>query len=436
MTLSPFYASLPIKYKITDNYTLDCSCGKGGFFRTVYQQKSFNPSSENTLWRFQEWLPVEKPASVGSLGNEKQIFEGYPGKTVVYKSVYLGKELGLKNLFIAFNGYWPEKNAKIVTGTFKGLEAPPTIRRAIEKGLRRLLLATAGNTGRAFAEEAAHQAFEVIIVASKSAQERLWTTQEVKEENVKYIALEKENDYTNAIKLGKRICSEIKIETEGGARNVARRDGMGTCLLEAVTEIGSLPHHYFQAIGSGTGGIAAWEAAMRLLEDGRFGQVLPKLHLAQNKEFAPIFNAWLERRPMITDTDLTLPVEKITELFAEVLANRTPPYSVNGGVFDALTATQGEMYAISKSKAIAMSKFFSSTEEIDIVPPAAIAVGALVEAVNNEKVAANDIILLNITGGGLLRLKEDYDLVPIKPLITLKHPNDPLDEVSELLIKD
>ena len=42
-------------------------------------------------------------------------------------------------------------------------------------------------------------------------------------------------------------------------------------ILSAVTTIGRIPDYYFQAVGSGTGAIAAWEANMRLIEDGRFG---------------------------------------------------------------------------------------------------------------------------------------------------------------------
>ena len=40
---------------------------------------------------------------------------------------------------------------------------------------------------------------------------------------------------------------------EGGARNAARRDGMGTTVLAAVEAAGEIPDHYFQAVGSGTG---------------------------------------------------------------------------------------------------------------------------------------------------------------------------------------
>ena len=79
---------------------------------------------------------------------------------------------------------------------------------------------------------------------------------------------------------------------EGGAKNVARRDGMSTTLLSAATTIGRIPDYYFQAVGSGTGAIAAWEANLRLIGDGRYGNHKMKLIVSQNCPFLPMFDSW------------------------------------------------------------------------------------------------------------------------------------------------
>lgn len=76
---------------------------------------------------------------------------------------------------------------------------------------------------------------------------------------------------------------------------MARRDGMGTTVLSATTFIGRIPDYYFQAIGSGTGAIAAWEANLRFLQDGRFGAQKMKLMVSQNAPFLPIYHAWNAR---------------------------------------------------------------------------------------------------------------------------------------------
>ena len=58
---------------------------------------------------------------------------------------------------------------------------------------------------------------------------------------------------------------------------------------------GRLFDHYFQAVGSAAGAIAAWEAVELLLKDGRFGHTSTRVHMAQNEPFTPIPDSW-ERR--------------------------------------------------------------------------------------------------------------------------------------------
>jgi cysteate synthase len=122
----------------------------------------------------------------------------------------------------------------------------------------------------------------------------------------------------------------------------------------------------------------------------------------------------------------------MSTLFAEVLANRTPPYSIDGGVYQALSATNGEMYAITEKEAQDAMKFILETEGIDIVPPAAVAVASLIKAIAQKKIDSSELILLNITGGGINRLKEDNELIPIKPLLEVKSPQADLSEIAEI----
>ena len=97
-------------------------------------------------------------------------------------------------------------------------------------------------------------------------------------------------------------------------------------MLDAAVTIGKMPDHYFQAVGSGTGGISAWEAALRLRADGRFGQKLPKLQLSQNLPFVPMYNAWKERRrEIIPELDMKDAKKQIEDTYATVLTNRAPP---------------------------------------------------------------------------------------------------------------
>jgi cysteate synthase len=387
------------------------------FLRAEYFEKKLELRNQPGIGKFHSWLPVQKELTTDA-------------GPITYKSEALARELGLSNLYIGFSGYWPEKEAFTKTCSFKELEAYPTMQLLKETGGKAIVLASAGNTGRAFAHVSALTGIDVYIVVPDSGISKLWLPEEPTE-SIHLISMSPGNDYTDAINLAGRIAKLPGMVSEGGARNVARRDGMGTVMLDAAITIGKLPDHYFQAVGSGTGGISAWEAAIRLRADGRFGQKLPKLQLAQNLPFVPMYNAWQEkRREIIPELDMKDAKKQIEETYATVLTNRAPPYGVTGGLYDALVDTDGIMYAITKEEALEAKALFESLEGIDILSPSAVAAASLLKAVETGKVSKDETILLNIAGGGYKRLKEDLTPFQISPVATAKNPDVPLEELN------
>ena len=202
---------------------------------------------------------------------------------------------------------------------------------------------------------------------------------------------------------------------EGGAKNVARRDGMGTTVLSAVTTIGKIPDFYFQAIGSGTGAIAAWEANIRFLADGRYGATKMKLMLSQNSPFLPIKNSWDAGSRQLLPFNDDEARKQVETIVAKVLSNRKPPYSITGGLYDALIDTDGEVLGITNQEAGNAAGLFFETEGNDLEPAAAVAVASLVQAVNNNKVNTSSTIMLNITGGGIERFKSENTISYLEP---------------------
>jgi len=388
---------------LKDDYNLSCGSHQEtpSFLRTEYSEKKFTPTGQNGLFKYSNWLPVENSIKTDS-------------GPITYKSSGLAKTLGLKNLYIGFSGYWPEKKARTLTCSFKESEAFPTLLRARERGIRSLTLASTGSTGRAFAYAASIMDFPVTIVVPKSGLHRIWTT-EKPSKNVRLICLGN-GDYYDAIELAKKIGKEEGINNEGGAKNVARRDGMGTVMLDGAVKIGKIPDHYFQAIGSGTGAIAAWEACLRLIEDGNWGDRLPRLQLSQNLPFAPMHHAWKDnRREIIEEKDMPEARKLIKQMYTDILSNRLPSYSITGGIYDAMKDCSGNIFGITNDEAKEAKTLFESSEGIDILPAAAVAVASLVKAARSKEIKEEEIILLNITGGGEKRLREDYKVRELEP---------------------
>ena len=364
------------------------------------------------LYKFSSWLPVQKTLN-GS------------GAPVTYKSEGLATHLGLANLYITFNGYWPEKGAFMQTGTFKECEAYAVCARVNTKENGVMVVASAGNTARAFAKVCSENKIPILIVVPEDNLNALWSTKEI-DPCVKLIAVESGGDYFDAIHLSNLACQIERFYPEGGSKNVARRDGMGITVLSAVSTIGKIPDHYFQAIGSGTGAVAAWEANMRFIEDGRFGSNKMKLMVSQNIPFIPIKEAWdADSREILPFND-EVARKQVEEIVAKVLSNRKPTYGIKGGLYDAMKDAGGEVFEVTNQEAEKAAQLFLTTEGNDLEPAAAVAVASLVQAVVTGKVKLDSIIMLNITGGGIEKFKSEHNVSYLKPELVFPLNPDPL----------
>lgn len=382
-----------------------------GLPRTEYTHTQLNLAPYPGIWKYIDWLPVNDP------------LPGFEGGCVTYKSSGLAKELGLNNLYIAFNGYWPQKNAALNTCSFKDLEAGPTVKMLQESKEKRILtVASAGNTARAFANTCHLANLPLLLVVPRDALAKLWVPLESNTERIFLLAID--GDYSEAIVASNELCSLDDFVAEGGAKNIARRDGMGTVVLDAAFAMKRLPDYYFQAVGSGTGGIAAWEASMRLIKDGRFGNKLPILKLSQNIPCAPLFN---QVHGGMYSKDCP------QGMYDSVLFNRNPPFGIPGGVAEALTATKGTIDGITNSCAEASSKLFYKTENIDIMHAAAIAVADLVHNCEEGNIDKDSLVLLNITGAGEALYKKERKIKYIEPDLILKPDELNITEISKLI---
>ncbi len=386
------------------NWELSCPNNDGlSLIRAIYDDKQLVIDDGNPgLYRFSSWLPVSKTLK-GS------------GAPVTYKSIGLAGELGLKNLYITFNGYWPEKGAFMKTGTFKECEAYAVCARVNGNLGGVMVVASAGNTARAFAKVCSENKIPLLICVPEDNLNALWFEAPV-DSCVKLIACESGGDYFDAIHLSNLACQIEGFYPEGGSKNVARRDGMGATVLSAVSTIGTIPDYYFQAIGSGTGAIAAWEANYRFLEDGRFGSKKMKLMVSQNIPFIPIKEAWdADSRDLLPMNDEEAR-KQVEEICAKVLSNRKPSYSIRGGLYDAMKDAGGEVFAVTNEEAFEAGKLFARLEGNDLEPAASVAVASLIQAIFSKKVDADEIIMLNITGGGIDRFKGENKITYLRPL--------------------
>lgn len=387
--------------------------------RAIYEEKKFKVGSHDLgLYRFANWLPI------------KRMLQG-SSAPVSFMSEALADFLGLRKLVITFSGYWPERGASMPTCSFKETEAYSVCARLDSNQGKVLVVASAGNTARAFARVCSDNGIPLLLSVPEDNLDALWFDRPLND-CVKLIASKSGCDYFDAIHLANLVCSIDGFIAEGGAKNVARRDGMGTTVLSAVEFCKEIPYYYFQAVGSGTGAIAAWEANLRFLEDGRFGNHKMKLMVSQNAPFLPIYEAWKAGSRSMLHYDDMLARTHVEEIDAKVLSNRKPPYPPVGGLFDALKDTGGEVIPVGNEEARKAAELFEKLEGIDIHPAAAVAVASLIKSCTTESIDREKLVMLNITGGGEQRFKGEKALIYLKPSLVFGI-NPDLEEVREKL---
>lgn len=394
----------------------DPKCNCPSLVRAEYEKKQYNPRTElDGFYRFADWLPIRRTLN-GSC------------PPVTYKSKALAEELRLNNLYITFSGYFPEIGAKMETCSFKETEAYSVCARLPEDNDRILVVASAGNTARAFAKVCSDNNIPLVISIPEDNISALWFKKPLND-CVKIIASPKGSDYFDAIALSDKVCSSPRFMAEGGAKNVARRDGMGTTLLSAVEVTGRIPDAYFQAIGSGTGTIAAWENNLRLIEDGRYGSHKMRLYPSQNDPFTIMYDSWCKHSRELVPMSPEEARQAAAIIDAKVLSNRKPPYSLAGGLFEAMEDAGGEMFKVTNEELHKWQDKFLELEGIDIHNAAAVAVASLAQAVSNGTVGKDEMIMLNITGGGEERAKAEGGIIYAEPHLVMD-PETPADEVA------
>ena len=406
----------------TDYVLMDCGTGrkfadegwtladpkstKPALVRAVYEKKTFDLRDDlEGFYKFADWLPIKRTLS-------------HSCAPVTYKSKGMASYLGLENLYITFSGYYPQIGANMETCSFKETEAYSVCARLPEDNDRILVVASAGNTARAFAKVCSDNNIPLLLSIPEDNINALWFKKPLNS-CVKIIASPKGSDYFDAITLSDKVCSSPKFMAEGGAKNIARRDGMGTTLLSAVAHMGRIPDAYFQAIGSGTGTIAVWENNLRLIEDGRYGTHKMRLYPSQNDPFTIMYDSWKMKSRELAPMTPEQARHCAAVIDAKVLSNRKPPYSLAGGLYDAMCDASGDMYKVSNEELAIWKKRFKELEGIDIYSAAAVAAASVEMAVKDGSVKKDEIIMLNITGGGEELSKSQTDVVYAVPDLVL-----------------
>jgi cysteate synthase len=131
-------------------------------------------------------------------------------------------------------------------------------------------------------------------------------------------------------------------------------------------------------------------------------------------------NAWNGGRDAIAACDMPDAKASISKVYADVLTNRSPPYSIRGGVYDAMTACGGHMYKITNDEAKVAEKLWMDHEDALPDPAASVALASLIKAAADGRISKKETVLLNMTGGGHNLVSKDIDMITVRPFAEVR----------------
>jgi len=356
--------------------------------------------SPNPYERFFDLLPVR----------DRRLLPGGATFTATVHAERLGARLGLPWLYLKNETTSP-------TRTTKDRMAAVAIAYLYEAGIRRFTTSSTGNSSSAYAHAIARlPEMSMYVVTAADFRDRL-TLPDVDDQVIDIVA--RDASFVDAFAVAGRLAAERGWTAERGFFNPGRREGLKLAWLEAVDQVDRHIDCYVQAVSSAMGVYGVDKAAHELDRLGPAGPP-PRLLCVQQESCAPMVTAWRDGAEQIRPSDI---VEAPTGIATAILRgdpSRTYPY-----VRRIVADSGGTFIAVDDDAIGAARTWLVELEGIEVCYAAAAAVAGLAEAARAGIVAAEETVLVNLTGADrplaapsartrwVSRTGAEWDLAPV-----------------------
>lgn len=343
------------------------------------------------LRRYREYLPVTPLTPDLSLGE---------GNTPLVRSVSIGPELGIDELYFKLEGCNP-------TGSFKDRGMVVAIAKALEAGYTKVLCASTGNTSAAAAAYAAAAGAESIVLVPEGdvAQGKL---SQAMAYGARLVVLK--GTFDQALTIARSLADNYELSLVNSV-NPHRIEGQKTAAFEIVDELGRAPDELFIPVGNAGNITAYWKGFKEYVEVGH-GALLPRMMGYEAEGAAPIANGAPVAEPKTVASAIRIgnPAS-----WRSAVAARDE----SGGVIG--TVTDDEI--IDAWKALARR------EGIFCEPASAASVAGLLQAARSKPSMQGNVIVCVLTGSGL----KDPTFAAEAAEVTPEEASADLDAVAALL---
>lgn len=356
-----------------------CSCGSPLLVDYDLEAIAANLSKDDllrrppTMWRYAEFLPVERPESVVTLGE---------GLTPLLRLERIAERWSLPQVWLKDDGLNP-------TGTFKARGAACGVSRALELGIREVALPTAGNAGGAWACYGNAVGMGVHVTMPADAPEsnqlecRLYGAEVTLVDGLI-------SDAARVVEQGVRDHGWFDVST---LKEPYRIEGKKTLGLEIAEQLDwRMPDAIIYPAGGGVGLIGIWRAMSQLSEMGWVVGKPPRLVVAQAEGCAPLVKAFEQ------GLEASEPWPGASTIAAGL---RVPHARGDFLVLRAVRETGGTAIAISDDDMLEAMGALARTEGVLVAPEGGATLAAARLLVERGDLRRDESVVLVNTGTGL-----------------------------------
>jgi threonine synthase len=330
----------------------------------------------NSMWRYAPMLPP-RAESIVSLGE---------GMTPLVRTPRLAARVGAGDLWVKDEGLNP-------TGSFKARGLSCAVSMAVELGIKKVAIPSAGNAASAMAAYAAAAGIE----------SHIFMPQDVPQAN--YIECKAFGSKVTLVDGLISDCAKIVNagrETEGWfdvstLKEPYRIEGKKTMGYEVAEQMGwELPDVIFYPTGGGVGIIGMWKAFAEMEALGWIGPKRPKMIAVQVEGCQPVVRAYErgEARSQFWDNAHTV-----------AAGLRVPKPLGDFLILEAVRNSGGTAIAVSDAELLGAGIQLATDEGMFVAPEGAACVSALEKLLANGFLKKSDRIVIYNTGAGLKYLE-------------------------------
>jgi threonine synthase len=325
--------------------------------------------SENPYLRFLDLIPVL----------DAELLPDGARFTPTVHARRLGRELGLEHLYLKDETGQP-------TGTTKDRMAAVALPYLRESGVRRFTTSSTGNSSSAYAHAIGRLAdLTMYVFTAADFRQRLSLPGG---RQVVDVVL-RDATFVDAFAAAGRFAARHGLASERGFFNPGRREGLKLAWLEAVDQVPRPIDWYVQAVSSAMGVYGVYKAGRELTELGLTPHP-PRLLCVQQESCAPMVTAWRDDSEEIRAEDI---VAHPSGVASAIL--RGDPSRTYGHVRRIVRESDGDMVAVSEAEIRDAQRRLAP---IPACGAAAAAFAGLVRARADGVIAADDTVLVNLTG--------------------------------------